>query len=353
VTVTLSLLLPFTLMTGSAGSSPAAAPAPTTMVSSHAAPGDLLRRFAGVWDATMTMAGAPGEPSVILNGQEVNTVGGDGLFVAGDFRALLDGRPFQGHALLAWDAGAGKFRRAWADSTSQAFWISEGAWNPETLTLTMWIDTTDSEGHPARWREETIFKDDARTFTMYLPGSDKIEAAALTIAYHRRAGGEVPPPPAGPVMKAASDELAVIARSAGRWNARLEPRALKGAGGKGIEVNALCCDGRFLVMDYSGTLDRKPYVAHGLVGFNPATRQYEAAFIDSADRTLSRRTGVYDVKSGTLTLGLDAPGAGGAVVRFRQVETWSGPNERSTTYSVARPGEPEATLSVVHYKRAE
>jgi hypothetical protein len=337
VTVTLSLLLPLTLMT---------APAPT-------APAELLRRFAGVWDATMTMAGAPGEPPVILNGQEVNTLGGDGLFVAGDFRALLDGRPFQGHALLAWDAQAGKFRRAWADSTSQAFWMSEGGWNPDTQTLTMWIDTADSNGHPVRWREETVFKDDARTFTMYLPGSDKIEAAALSINYHRRATGEVPPPPAGPVMRAASDELAVLARSAGRWNARSEPRSAKGAGGKGIETDVLCCDGHFLVVDYGGTLDKKPYVAHGLVGFNPATRQYEAAWIDSAARTLARKTGTYDARSGTLTLGIDTPGDAGAVVRVKQVEAWSGPNERSTTYSVVRPGEPEATLSIVRYKRAE
>jgi hypothetical protein len=336
-------------MTG-AGS---AASSPATLLPSHAAPADLLRRFAGVWDATMTMAGEPGQPPVILNGQEVNRIGGEDLFIVSDFRALLEGRPFQGHALLAWDASAGKLRRAWADSTSQSFWISEGSWSPDTQTLTMWIDSTDSDGHPVRWREETIFKDDARTFTMYLPGSDKVEAAALSIVYHRRPTGEVPPAPAGPVMKPASEELSVLARSAGRWNARFEPRTAKSASGKGIEVSALCCDGHFLLVDQSGTLDRKPYAAHGLVGFNPATRQYEAAWIDSADRTLVHKTGAYDAKSGTLTLGLDTPGAGGAVIRWRQVEAWSGPNDRSTTFSVTRPGETQSTLSVVHYKRAQ
>jgi hypothetical protein len=65
------------------------------------------------------------------------------------------------------------------------------------------------------------------------------------------------------------------------------------------------------------------------------------------------KTGAYDAKSGTLTLGLDTPGAGGAVIRWRQVEAWSGPNDRSTTFSVTRPGETESTLSVVHYKRAQ
>lgn len=333
--MTLLLLLPLAL---------AAAPAP--LVSSHPAPPDLLSRFAGVWDATMTMAGEANQPPVILNGQEVNKIGGDALYIVSDFKALLGGHPFQGHGLLAWDASAGKFRRAWADSTSQSFWISEGTWNQDTQTLTMWIDTTDSEGHPARWREETVFKDDARTFTMFLPGSDKIEAAALSIAYHRRPTGEVPPPPAGPAMKPASDEIAVLARSAGRWNTRFEPKTAKNASGKGIEVSALCCDGHFLVVDDNGTLGKKPYAAHGLFGFNPVTRRYEAAWIDSVDRSLLHKTGTYDETSGTLSFGLDAPG-------WRQVEAWIGQNERSTTYSVKRPGEPEATLSIVHYKRVE
>jgi hypothetical protein len=119
-----------------------------------------------------------------------------------------------------------------------------------------------------------------------------------------------------------------------------------------VEVNALCCDGRFLIVDYNGTADKKPYVAHGFIGFNPATRQYEAAWIDSADRTLRRKTGTYNAAAGALTLGLDTQGDGGTVVRWRQVETWSGQNDRSTTYSVARPGQPEATLSVTHYRRA-
>jgi hypothetical protein len=338
------------LMTGPAVM--AGGSAPPALVSPHQAPPDLIHRFAGVWDSTMTIAGAPGEPPLILNGQEVNTVGGDGLFVVSDFRSLLDGRPFQGHGLLAWDAGAGKFRRAWADSTSQSFWISEGAWDPGKEMLTMWIDATDVEGHPVRWREETVFKEDARTFTMYAPGSDKVEAAGLTIAYHRRQSGEIPPPPGGPVMRPASQELQVLARSAGRWNARSDPRTAKAASGKGVEVNALCCDGRFLIVDYNGTADKKPYVAHGFIGFNPATRQYEAAWIDSADRTLRRKTGTYNAAAGALTLGLDTQGDGGTVVRWRQVETWSGQNDRSTTYSVARPGQPEATLSVTHYRRA-
>ena len=344
MTGSLSLLLPLMLM------ATPAAPAP--LAAGHAAPADLLRRFAGVWDATMTMAGAPGEPPLILNGQEINTLGGDGLFVVSDFRSLLDGRPFQGHGLLAWDAGAGRFRRAWADSTSPSFWISEGDWNPETQTLTMWVDASDSDGHPVRWREESVVKEDMRTFTMFVPGSEKVEAAGLTIAYHRRQTGEIPPRPAGPAMKPASQELQVLARSAGHWNARSEPRTAKVASGKGIEVNALCCDGRFLVVDYNGTIDKKPYVAHGFIGFDPATRRYEAAWIDSADRALQHKTGTYDAAAGTLTLGLDTPGAGGGVVRWRQVETWSGQNERSTTYSVARPGEPEATLSITRYRRA-
>src|SRR5262249_39122643 len=131
------------------GASPVAAPPSGALLAATAAAGpaaappaavaDLFRRFAGTWDATMQVIGPPGEPPQVLNGIEINATGGRGLGVTGDFRSQIEGRPFQGHALLTWDAAAKKLRRLWADSTSPVFWISEGDWDPKTATLTMWI----------------------------------------------------------------------------------------------------------------------------------------------------------------------------------------------------------------------
>jgi hypothetical protein len=314
-----------------------------------AAAADLLRRFVGTWDATMQVVGPPGEPPQILNGIEINTSGGQGLWVAGDFRSQIDGRPFQGHALLAWDAASQGFRRLWADSTSSTFWISAGTWDPKSATLTMWIETRNSNGDPVRWREETVFKDDGRTFTMYVPGPTTVEAAAMTIAYRRHPATQKVPPAAGPVLAPAGPELAVLKGSAGVWSMRVDDRS-GGEEIKGTETNAWCCDGHFLLSDVTGTIGRRPYAARAVYGWDPDKRRYERALVDTAGASFERVPGAWDAAASTLSFHLDLPDGHGGTTHAQEVQTFKENGERTTTVTAEAPGGGKV-MRVTRYKK--
>ena len=297
---------------------------------------DLFRRVAGEWDVTMQVVGPPGEPPQILNGIEVNASGGGGLWVTGDFRSQLDGRPFQGHSTLTWDAPSGKFRRLWADSTSTTFWISEGTWDPKNATLTMVIETKNSQGRPVRWREETVFNDDGRTFTMYVPGPATVEAAAMTITYRRRAPGIKATPPGGPAPAPAGPELARLQRSLGAWSVRRDDRA-SGEAMKGTETNAWCCGGRFLLTDVAGKSGKRAYAAHGIVAWDPEQRRYERASVDTDGAALERVPGSWDEASGTLVFHVDRPDGRGGTLHAEEVLSWNG-DERTATVTQESSG---------------
>lgn len=311
-------------MSAAAGIAAAAAPAAdkaAKTVPSPAAPATaapmtplaLLRSFAGTWNATMQIAAPDDAPPQIINALEVNRLGGGGAWIATEFRSQMEGRSFEGNAILGFNPATGKFRRVWADVTAPTPWRSEGTWDAATGTLTMWIESTDSNGHPVRWREETVFKDEAtRTFTMYAPGAQDTEAAAITIAYRRRPEG-APPQPYRPAGAPTSPEHAILAKDVGSWNARLkaakeskfEPKSAKGT-----ETNSLCCDGLFLVTDLEGSAKKDRYAGHGLVGYDPGAKRYWSAWIDTADPDLEVALGTWDDATQTLTFPLGADPGG-------------------------------------------
>jgi hypothetical protein len=329
----------------------AAAPAARSDTPAH----DLLRRMAGTWNATMQVASAGDEPPMVINGTEVSTLGGDGAWLVSDFRSQIEGRPFQGHGLLARDAKTGRYRRVWADSTSPAFWSSEGTYDAATDSLTLWIETTDSDGHPVRWREVVSWKgDDMRTFTMFVPGPETREAAGVSIVYRRRrdAGGGLPL--TGPVPSPPSGSpYAVLARAAGTWKAVVEDRT--GTRGrsvsKGIETGALCCDGQFLVTELAGSGRGQSFTAHGLFGYDPQRKKYVRASIDSVDRTLTLTEGDYDAAADALTLRVPLSDGQQAAIAKHEVFGWKGPDERSLKVLVPGAAAQASPGRTIEYKR--
>ena len=337
------------------GASPAASPAPKGASPEAADAGAaVLRRFVGVWNATMQIASPDDSPPLVLSGIEVNTLGGGGAWVTSDFSSQMDERPFQGHAILAWSRGVGRFRRVWADVTSPAFWFSEGAWDAGTRTLTLWVETVNSSGRPVRWHEETVFKDDnTRTFTMYVPGSGTTEAAAIVIAYHRRAEG-APPAPLGPSPSPPSPGHAVVLRDVGAWSAQVENHLPAGGppSSKGTETRTVCCGGNFVITDFVGGSKKEPYAFHGILGFDPERKKYVSARVDTADRSLEVREGDYDAAGDTLTFHYDGPDGHGGTTHLHEVDQWKGTDQRTVTVFVpGADGRDAAGLSIA-YRRA-
>jgi hypothetical protein len=344
-TPTLVLLLIGLSLPASGAAPPASGKTPAAV--------DLLRRLAGSWDATMQMASQDGTPPVVLNGTEVNVLGGRGTWVVSDFRSQLDGHPFQGHAVLSIDPATGRFQRVWADSTSPAFWASEGTWDPATSTLTMWIESVDSQGQKVRWREETVLKsEETRTFTMYVPGPEQTEAAGVTIVYHRRTD------PAtrtalGPTLAPPTPAHDLLRRDAGTWSVKIDDRRDKASSGgsdKATETGVVCCGGLFLTADVTGEGREAPFLGHRLIGYDPQKKKYICAQVDTTGGGLRLGEGDYDSVADLLTLRLDAPGGGRAPLR--QVEEWKGRDFRTTTLYAKGADGPEKIAVVTRYRRA-
>jgi hypothetical protein len=314
--------------------------------------------MAGVWDATLQIASPNDEPPLVINGTEVSTLGGGGVWLVSDFRSQLDRRPFQGHGLLARDPRTGRYRRVWADATSPAFWSSEGAYDEASDSLTLWIETTDSAGHPVRWREVIAWKDaDTRTFTMYVPGPETREAAGIAIVYRRRRDAAAPGAGSGTApAPAPSPEQAIVARGAGTWKAsideRMDPKRPK-TSAKATETATLCCGGLFLVTDLTSTERGRPYAGHGLFGYDPGTKKFVRAWIDTIERVLSIAEGDYDASGDTLTLKVSQPdGKGGTIVR-REVVAWDGRDQRLRTLYLPGVEGGESPGLTIKYRRAK
>lgn len=341
------------LLAGAApGVTQAPKPAPAAAADTGAA---VLKLFAGVWNATMQIASPDDSPPLVLNGIEVNTLGEGGVWVTSDFRSQVDARPFQGHAVLAWNRASGRFRRVWADATSPVFWLSEGTWDAATRTLTLWVETVNSSGAPVRWHEETVFKDDdTRTFTMYVPGSRPTDAAAINIIYHRRKEG-VPHPPLQPVPAPPTPGHALVLRDAGAWSTQMIDRPLPGGGlssARGRETDTICCSGNFLITDYLADPRKEMFAAHGILGYDPERKRYVLASVDSADATLEVREGEYDTAADTLTFQSHSHDDHGGTTPTRDLLQWKGPDQRTLTVMTPAADGQERAGMTIKYRRA-
>src|SRR5688500_16062582 len=58
---------------------------------------DILKKDAGIWDATIQEMTEPGAPPKESKGVETNTLACGGLWLVTDFKGEMMGQPFQGH----------------------------------------------------------------------------------------------------------------------------------------------------------------------------------------------------------------------------------------------------------------
>ncbi|HET6279201.1 MAG TPA: DUF1579 domain-containing protein [Candidatus Polarisedimenticolia bacterium] len=179
------------LIAGLAGPAEPAFPAPARAFAAAAAAAGgqdaFLQRDVGVWDATIQILDPEDGSIGVYNGTETNTLAPGGRWLVTDFSSRIGGEAFEGHALFGYDPEKQRYVRLWVDSSQPHFWPSEGSYDPATDTLTMWMESVDSDGRPTRWRTVTAWKDDdTRSFTMHLPGPESVEAAGMTITYKRR-----------------------------------------------------------------------------------------------------------------------------------------------------------------------
>ena len=148
---------------------------------------DLLKKQAGVWDATVEETTEPGAPPKVSKGVETNTMVCGGLWLISDFKGEMMGQPFQGHGVTGYDQARKKYTGIWVDGMTTALGIVEGTYDKATKTMRLDYEGHDPAGNPIKMKMVTVWKGkDHRVWTASMVGGDGKDIPMLTINYKRR-----------------------------------------------------------------------------------------------------------------------------------------------------------------------
>ncbi len=129
---------------------------------------ERLARNVGTWDATVKswMQGTGSDPSV-SKGVEVAKMMPGGLWVLSEFHGKFGDAAFHGQGQTGYDPVKKKYIGTWVDSMSPAMMITEGDFDPQTKTFTMYSKGVDPAGKPYDAKMVDVHKDkDTRVFSM-------------------------------------------------------------------------------------------------------------------------------------------------------------------------------------------
>ena len=149
-----------------------------------------LAENVGTWDAEckLYMLGPDAEP-MRFEGVETIEMMGD-LWRLQHFEGELGGLPFEGRAMVGYDAEAKAYVGVWADTMTAHMAKMEGTYDPETRTMTTWVDGRDPmTGQATREKHlERRVGEDTRVFEMHVPdpmaGGELVKVTEVT--YRRR-----------------------------------------------------------------------------------------------------------------------------------------------------------------------
>lgn len=148
---------------------------------------ELLKKDAGMWDATVEEFVAPGVPPKVSKGVETSTLACGGLWLITDFKAEMMGQPFQGHGVTGYDPAKRKYVGIWVDGMSAALGLVEETYDPAKKTMTDIYQSQDPAGKPVKMKMVTIWNgEDSRDWTASMMGEDGKDLPMLTIKYKRR-----------------------------------------------------------------------------------------------------------------------------------------------------------------------
>jgi hypothetical protein len=141
-----------------------------------------------------------------------------------------------------------------------------------------------------------------------------------------------------PPMPTPGPEHAMLKEDVGSWDASVEmmmPGAPATPPSKGVEVNAMSCNGLCLVTDFKGEIMGAPFQGHGVTTWDPAKKMYVGSWSDSMAAGLATTEGSWDAAKKTLNSTMLAPDGNGGMVKMRSTVEYS-PGKR--VFSMYMPG---------------
>ncbi len=116
-----------------------------------------------------------------------------------------------------------------------------------------------------------------------------------------------------------------LEKAAGEWEAKTKMWMAPGMApeestGKAVFRSML--GGRFVQMQYSGTMMGSPFRGFGIYGYDNASKKFESIWIDSFSTGMMKGTGELSADKKTLTWIVETPGMDGKRDTMRHVETF-------------------------------
>ena len=148
---------------------------------------EKLKTLVGKFDADLTMQMMPSMPEEKSKGVEVNKSLWDGRYLESSYKGEFQGKPFQGHGLLAYDNAKQKYVNLWIDSMSTMVMIAEGTADESGKVITTKCESTCPITHkPMVMRSVLTIEDaDHHTFESYSSLDGSPEHKCMTIKYTR------------------------------------------------------------------------------------------------------------------------------------------------------------------------
>jgi hypothetical protein len=176
-----------------------------------------------------------------------------------------------------------------------------------------------------------------------------LSAALAVLSAASTSGQDQKPPQAGP-----SDEHAYLHQFVGEWRTTgkgTDPSG-KDKDLTGFEFDRMVLNDYWLFFVYNTQTDGKPYVGHGMIGYDPVRKKYIGTWVDSMTPYMATFDGSADRKQKTLTMEVSGTDSNtGKSCKGRLVFEFADPEHRSLkSYKIGDNG--EATLSFeLHYTK--
>jgi hypothetical protein len=167
--------------------------------------------------------------------------------------------------------------------------------------------------------------------------------SAECIAQEKKKEQQQPPAPQpGP-------EHSHLAAQAGTWDC-----VVTGADGKkskAVSTSRMECGGLWLVSDFKGDMDGKPFQGRGLDSYDPAKKKYVGVWVDSMVTTPLFFEGTRDAATKTTTSTCECPGPDGKPMKMRAVSKEIDNDHATFEMYMTGPDGKEAKMMTIDYTR--
>ncbi len=148
---------------------------------------ELLKQFAGTFDAKVSMWMPGVEAPSVSTGTMVNTLNHGGRYLHHEYKGEFDGADFTGSGDWGFNNTAKRWEGTWMDSMSTAVSFNTGTLDGKRGEWTMKGEWDHPLGYRARQRDVIrMAGPDAHSMTSYTTDKDGIEQKVMEIAYTRR-----------------------------------------------------------------------------------------------------------------------------------------------------------------------